>query len=95
MEAYSFQIDALRFACDYLSNRKQKVKLNETFSSWRDIEYGIPEVSILGLLLFNIHLRELFYLLDDLDIASYVDDTVLYIAKDNNQSVIHALETSY
>ena len=42
LEAYSFQIDALRLVYDYLSNRKQRVKLNETFSSWRDIEHGVP-----------------------------------------------------
>ena len=59
-EAYGFQIDALRLVYDYLSNRKQRVKLNETFSSWRNIEYGVPKGSILGPLLFNIHLCDLF-----------------------------------
>ena len=70
--AYGFQVDALRLVYDYLSNRKQRVKLNETFSSWRDIEYGVPQGSILGPLLFNIRLCDLFYFLDDLDIASYM-----------------------
>ena len=59
LEAYGFQIDALRLVYDYLSNRKQRVKLNVTFSSWRDIEYGVPQGSILGPLLFNIHLCNL------------------------------------
>ena len=31
LEAYGFQIDALRLVYDYLSNRKQRVKLNEAF----------------------------------------------------------------
>ena len=77
LEAYGFQIDALRLVHDYLSNRKQRVKLNETFSSWRDIEYGVLQGSILRSLLFNIHLCDLFYFLDILDIASYADDTTL------------------
>ena len=77
LEAYGFQIDALRLVYDYLSNRKQRVKLNVTFSSWRDIEYGVPQGSILGPLLFNIHLCNLFYFLDNLDIANYADDTTL------------------
>ena len=59
LEAYGFQIDALRLVYDYQSNRKQRVKLNVTFSSWRDIEYGVPQGSILGPLLFNIHLCNL------------------------------------
>ena len=77
LEAYGFQIDELRLVYDYLSNRKQRVKLNVTFSSWRDIEYGVPQGSILGPLLFNIHLCNLFYFLDNLDIANYADDTTL------------------
>ena len=32
LEAYSFQTDALNLVYDYLSNRKQRVKTNETFS---------------------------------------------------------------
>ena len=81
LEAYGFQIDALRLVYDYLLNRKQRVKLNKTFSSWRDIDHGVPQGSILSPLFFNIHLCDLFYFLDDLAIASYADDTTLYTIK--------------
>ena len=94
LEAYGFQIDALKLIYDYLSNRKQRVKINETFSSWKDIEFGVPQGSILGPLLFNIHLCDLFYFLEDLDIASYADDTTIYTVKENKMSVINTLETS-
>ena len=70
VEAYGFQTDAVNLVYDYLSNRKQRIKINKTFSSWKDIEYGVLQGSILGALLFNIHLCELFYFLEDLDIAS-------------------------
>ena len=94
LETYGFPIDALRLVYDYLSNRKQRVKLNETFSSCRNIEYGVPQGSVPGLHLFNIHLCDLFYFLDDLDITSSADDTTLYTVKENKESVINALETS-
>ena len=81
LEVYGFQIDPLRLVHDYLSNREERVKLNQTFSSWRDIEYGVPQVSVLDPLLFNIHLCDLFYFLDNFDIASYADDTTLYTVK--------------
>ena len=68
--------------------------MNETFSSWRDIAYGVPQGSILGPLLFNIHYCDLFYFLDNLYIASYADDTTLYIVKQSKESFINALETS-
>ena len=70
VEAYVFQTDAVNLVYDYLSNRKQRIKINKTFSSWKDIEYSVQQRSILGALLFNIHLCEIFYFLEDLDIAS-------------------------
>ena len=43
---------------------------------------------------YNIHLCDLFYLLEDLDIASYADDTTIYMVSEKKESVIRALETS-
>ena len=37
LEAYGFYIDALKLIHDYLSNRNQRVKVNDTCSSWKDI----------------------------------------------------------
>ena len=77
-----------------MSNRKQTLKINETFSCWKGIDNGVLQGSILGPLLFNIHLCDLFYFLEDLDIASYVDDTTIYAVKENKESVVNALEAS-
>ena len=87
-------MDALKLVYDYLSNRKYRVKINETFRSWKDVEYGVAQGSILGLLLFNVQLCDLFYFLGDQDIASYVDNTAIYTVKENKESAINALETS-
>ena len=94
LKAYSFHIDALKLIHDYLSNRKQRVKVNDTYSSWKDIFYGVPQGSILGPLLFNIHLCDLFYFLEELDIASYADDTAIYTVNEKKDLVISTLETS-
>ena len=42
----------------------------------------------------NIHLCDLFYFLEVLDIVSYADDTTIYTVKENKESVINALEAS-
>ena len=55
-----------------------------------DIFYGVPQGSVLGLLLFNIHLCDLFYFVENTDIASYADDNILYSAEENKNTVINA-----
>ena len=42
LEAYGFHTDTLKLIHDYLSNRKQRDKVNDAYSSWRDIFYGVP-----------------------------------------------------
>ena len=77
-----------------MSNRKQKVKIYETFSWQTDIQYGVPQESILGPLLFNLHLCDLFYFLEDLDIASYADHNTIYTVKESKEHVINTIEAS-
>ena len=60
LEAYGFHKDALKLTHDYLSNRKQRVKVNDAYSSWKDIFYGVSQEFILGPLLFSKHLSDLF-----------------------------------
>ena len=44
--------------------------------------------SIMGPLLFNIHLCDLFYFLEGLNVASYADDTTIYTVKENKVSLL-------
>ena len=70
------------------------MKINSVYSIWKDISYGVPQGSILGPLLFNIHLCDLFYFLENTGIASYADDNTLYSAQKNRETVINIIETS-
>ena len=45
--------------------------------------FDVPQWSILEQLLFNIFLRDLFLLMRDVDIASYVDDNMPYDVSDD------------
>ena len=59
----------------YLSNRTHRTKSSECFSERSRIEHGVPKGSILGPLPFNIDLIDLFYECEEINIASYADDT--------------------
>ena len=94
LAAHGFDTNALKLIHNYLSNRKQRVKVNSAYSIWKDKCYGVPQGSILGPLLLNIHLCDLFYFLENTDIASYGDDNAFYSAQKNRQTVINTIETS-
>ena len=49
----------LNLIIDFLSNRKQRVVLNGRYSSWTNIEAGVPQVSIFGPLFFLIYINDL------------------------------------
>ena len=64
LDAYGFDIKSVKLIQQYLSNRKQRVKVGNAYSSWKEIFYGIPKGSILGPLILNIFLCDLFYFLE-------------------------------
>ena len=43
LNAYGFSLPALRLVQSYLSNRKQRTKINSEFSSWEEILFGVPQ----------------------------------------------------
>ena len=62
LSAYGFNNESLKLIRSYLTNRWQRTKMNKSFSRWTELLQGGPQRSVLGLLLFNIYLNDLFFL---------------------------------
>ena len=92
LNGYDFSSTALKLVHNYLSNRKQRTKINSSYSSLLDIIFGIPQGTILEPLLFNIFLINLFIIIKHTDIARYADDNTPYVIAENIDGVIKSLE---
>ena len=92
LQAYGFDNDYLNFICHYLVNREQRVKINSSFSTWSKIEYGVPQGSILGPLLFNINTLDMFFEQKDVNFAAYSDDNTLYFCDKNLELPLNKLQ---
>ena len=54
LNVYGFIRPALRLIHDYLSHRKQRTRVNNSYSEWHTVLFGLPQGSILRPLLFKI-----------------------------------------
>ena len=92
LEAYGFTYASLAYIYSYLSGRKHRTKVNNSFSEWSNIHSGIPQGSILGPLLFNIYINDIFFFVNENNLANYADDNTPYAMDSDIISLIDNLE---
>ena len=78
LHAYGFSYDSLKLLYSYLNNRWYRRKINHKFSSWKELSQGVPQGSVLGPLLFNIYLSDLFFLPEFTDLCNFADYATFY-----------------
>jgi hypothetical protein len=94
MYSYGFNSNVVRIVKDFLSNRKQCVRISDQTSDYVDIGVGAPQGTKLGPLLWLIYVNDLSA--DGFSVVKYADDTTFYqTIKDSRlQSVSPAILTT-
>lgn len=87
MEKYGIRGNALAWIKSYLSDRPQRVVINDKKSNIRINKIGIAQGSILGPILFVIYLNDLCRIEDNFLITNFADDTNLLVPGLDIQSV--------
>ena len=83
LHAYGFSRKTVTFIYSYLKRRKQKVKVNNFLSDFLTLLSGVPQGFILGPILFNIFLNDLFSTSKLSDLFNFADDNTISTTADN------------
>ena len=75
-----------------MKRRKQRVKINDTESLVKILLSGVPQGSILGLILFNRFVNDLLFFRKEAKLVDFADDNTIYAGKKNLNELLRLLE---
>ena len=86
---------ALSLLESYLENREQCAAIGESRSESTALQYGVPQGSVLGPVLFTVYTGTLAFLLEALGVSYhfFADDTQLYIKVEDTDEAKHRLSS--
>ena len=80
LNKYGLNGTVLKWFRSYLSNRQQKVKYNNVISDPVIVNYGVPQGTVLGPLLFLLYVNDIVKVVKQCKIELFADDTMIYIS---------------
>ena len=91
VQSFGITGDASKWLEAFLSNRKQKVRVNGAESNWAPVLSGIPQGSILGPVLFSLFVNDLPGEVSSF-ISLFADDTKIFLPLTNDDSAMQLQE---
>ena len=82
---YGIRGNALRLIESYLSNRKQFVTVLDTESDQLPVNFGVPQGSVLGPLLFILYINDICNITDKGKFVLFADDTNIFVAAESKK----------
>jgi hypothetical protein len=92
LEDFGLLENSLKLLKSYLENRRQCIKIGNNYSEWDTLIKGVPQGSILGPVLFNVFINDVFHFVQDITIYIYADDNTLSYSDTIINTVVKTLE---
>lgn len=92
LHKYGIRGTALAWLNSYLHNRQQYVELQNHISKSKKITCGVPQGSVLGPLLFNLYINNVWEVSKTLKTILFADDTNLICSGENLEQLLDTVE---
>ena len=91
-DVYVLRKSSLSLLLEYLTLRKQREKIGSSYSVWNEIKRVVPQVSILGSLLFNVFFNDIFMFIEKTEVCNFADDNTIYECGEDFSNILENLK---